>query len=140
MEGNSKKVNEIVVGFSTAMFTIFYSWLMMAVPSFILQLVFKMRNDTDSYMLALVPFQIGVAILGAKIAIKGVTKDISDESNKMKILICTIVIEAIAIFVIEIVIGTGMLVPLRNIIGFIVLIVTYIISNHVFLNLSLYTL
>ncbi len=134
MEGNSKKVNEIVVGFSTAMFTIFYSWLMMAVPSFILQLVFKMRNDTDSYMLALVPFQIGVAILGAKIAIKGVTKDISDESNKMKILICTIVIEAIAIFVIEIVIGTGMLVPLRNIIGFIVLIVTYIISNHVFLK------
>ena len=134
MEGNSKKVNEIVVGFSTAMFTIFYSWLMMAVPSFILQLVFKMRNDTDSYMLALVPFQIGVAILGAKIAIKGVTKDISDESNKMKILIFTIVIEAIAIFVIEIVIGTGMLVPLRNIIGFIVLIVTYIISNHVFLK------
>ena len=134
MEGNSKKVNEIVVGFSTAMFTIFYSWLMMVVPSFILQLVFKMRNDTDSYMLALVPFQIGVAILGAKIAIKGVTKDISDESNKMKILICTIVIEAIAIFVIEIVIGTGMLVPLRNIIGFIVLIVTYIISNHVFLK------
>lgn len=134
MEGNSKKVNEIVVGFSTAMFTIFYSWLMMAVPSFILQLVFKMRNDTDSYMLALVPFQIGVAILGVKIAIKGVTKDISDESNKMKILICTIVIEAIAIFVIEIVIGTGMLVPLRNIIGFIVLIVTYIISNHVFLK------
>jgi len=134
VEGNSKKVNEIVVGFSTAMFTIFYSWLMMAVPSFILQLVFKMRNDTDSYMLALVPFQIGVAILGAKIAIKGVTKDISDESNKMKILICTIVIEAIAIFVIEIVIGTGMLVPLRNIIGFIVLIVTYIISNHVFLK------
>ena len=62
------------------------------------------------------------------------TKDISDESNKMKILICTIVIEAIAIFVIEIVIGTGMLVPLRNIIGFIVLIVTYIISNHVFLK------
>lgn len=134
MEGNSKKVNEIVVGFSTAMFTIFYSWLMMAVPSFILQLVFKMRNDTASYMLALVPFQIGVAILGTKIAIKGVTKDISDESNKMKILICTIVIEAIAIFVIEIVIGTGMLVPLRNIIGFIVLIVTYIISNHVFLK------
>ena len=134
MEGNSKKVNEIVVGFSTAMFTIFYSWLMMVVPSFILQLVFKMRNDTDSYMLALVPFQIGVAILGTKIAIKGVTKDISDESNKMKILICTIVIEAIAIFVIEIVIGTGMLVPLRNIIGFIVLIVTYIISNHVFLK------
>ena len=134
MEGNSKKVNEIVVGFSTAMFTIFYSWLMMAVPSFILQLVFKMRNDTDSYMLALVPFQIGVAILATKIAIKGVTKDISDESNKMKILICTIVIEAIAIFVIEIVIGTGMLVPLRNIIGFIVLIVTYIISNHVFLK------
>jgi len=134
VEGNSKKVNEIVVGFSTAMFTIFYSWLMMAVPSFILQLVFKMRNDTDSYMLALVPFQIGVAILGVKIAIKGVTKDISDESNKMKILICTIVIEAIAIFVIEIVIGTGMLVPLRNIIGFIVLIVTYIISNHVFLK------
>jgi len=131
---NSKKVNEIVVGFSTAMFTIFYSWLMMAVPSFILQLVFKMRNDTVSYMLALVPFQIGIAILGAKIAIKGVTKDISDESNKMKILICTIVIEAIAIFVIEIVIGTGMLVPLRNIIGFIVLIVTYIISNHVFLK------
>ena len=85
-------------------------------------------------MLALVPFQIGVAILGAKSAIKGVTNDISDESNKMKILICTIVIEAIAIFVIEIVIGTGMLVPLRNIIGFIVLIVTYIISNHVFLK------
>lgn len=134
MKENSKKVNEIVVGFSTAMFTIFYSWLMMAVPSFILQLVFKMRNDTVSYMLALVPFQIGIAILGAKIAIKGVTKDISDESNKMKILICTIVIEAIAIFVIEIVIGTGMLVPLRNIIGFIVLIVTYIISNHVFLK------
>ncbi len=134
MNENSKRVNEIIIGFSAAMFTIFYSWVLMFIPTFLLQIVFNLTTNEKLYVLAVAPFQIGLAVLGSKIAIKQVAKDISEENNKIKILISIIVIEAITLFVVELVLGTGTLLPFKNFLGFLIIMLTYIISDRIFLN------
>lgn len=132
MEDQKKEISGITVGFNVGMFTLLYSWLLLFIPAILLQNILDLHVDDELYILLLTPFQIGCAFLGNKFAIKSSTKNKIISENPLKTIIVSVITTSILVFIIEIVIGTGTLVPFKNILGFILLLITYIISNIVF--------
>lgn len=134
MSDEKKEVKAFTVGFNIGMFTILYSWLCLMIPSLGLQAIFNLSVDDKMYKLLLTVFQIICAILGNKFAIKASTKNIKLDGTALKTVLVSVLTTSIFVFVLEIIIGTGTLVPFKNILGFIVLLITYVISNNYFIK------
>ena len=137
MQNLDKEIKEVgagTVGINIAMFTILYSWLLMMIPAFVIQLLLKIDVEDALYRLIIIPFQIIAAVIGNRNAIKAAVKNIKVKDSITKVKSISVVITSMFVFFIEIVVGTGTLVPLKNILGFIVLVITYVLSNNYFLK------
>lgn len=134
LEKEIKEVSAVTVGFNIAMFTILYSWLLMMIPAIAIQSLLKLDVDDTLYRFIIIPFQIIATVIGNKNAIKASIKNIKVKDSISKVVSISVIVTSMFIFVIELVIGTGTLVPLKSILGFIVLVITYVLSNNYFLK------
>ena len=134
MEKEKELVGVGTVSFNIGIFTIVYSWLLLIIPALAIQGIFNLNVDDFKYQLIFMPFQIIAAFLGNKIAVKKAIKGIDIDGNFITTFFLSVFISASIIFVIQILIGIGALVPFNSILGFIIILITYMISNYILLK------
>ena len=129
-----KETKAAVFGLEMGIITIFMNWVLLMIPSFLIQGIFKVRVRDTEYMMIFCGFQLLMAFLAPMLTIRSSIKKAVVENSPTTAAIVSAVVTIAVVFGIELVIGTGAIVPFKSILGFIAFAIVNLISNIIFMK------
>ena len=129
-----KETKAAVFGLEMGIITIFMNWVLLMIPSFLIQGIFKLRVRDTEYMMIFCGFQLLMAFLAPMLTIRSSIKKAVVENSPTTAAIVSAVVTIAVVFGIELVIGTGAIVPFKSILGFIAFAIVNLISNIIFMK------
>ena len=129
-----KETKAAVFGLEMGIITIFMNWVLLMIPSFLIQGIFKLRVRDTEYMMIFCGFQLLMAFLAPMLTIRSSIKKAVVENSPTTAAIVSALVTIAVVFGIELVIGTGAIVPFKSILGFIAFAIVNLISNIIFMK------
>ena len=129
-----KETKAAVFGLEMGIITIFMNWVLLMIPSFLIQGIFKVRVRDTEYMMIFCGVQLLMAFLAPMITIRSSIKKAVVENSPTTAAIVSALVTIAVVFGIELVIGTGAIVPFKSILGFIAFAIVNLISNIIFMK------
>ena len=129
-----KETKAAVFGLETGIITIFMNWVLLLIPSFLIQGILKLDVDDIEFMKIFCAFQLIMAFVAPMITIRSSIKKAVVENLPTTASIVSAIVTIAVVFGIELVIGTGAIVPFKSIVGFIAFAIVNLISNIIFMK------
>jgi len=129
-----KDKNAISCGLEAGLYNLAINWVLLIIPALFIQVVLDVRHGSPTYVLMLGAFQIMMAFLTPYISIRNVGRTVNLVESPAKAAIISALTTIIIVFIIEVVIGTGTLVPFGSVFGFILFVLIYLFSSYIFRN------
>jgi hypothetical protein len=129
-----KETKAAVFGLETGIITIFMNWVLLMIPSFLIQGILKLDVDDTEFMKIFCVFQLLMAFVAPMITIRSSIKKAVVENLPTTASIVSAIVTIAVVFGIELVIGTGAIVPFKSIVGFIAFAIVNLTSNIIFMK------
>ena len=129
-----KETKAAVFGLETGIITIFMNWVLLMIPSFLIQGIFKLDVDDTEFMMIFCGVQLLMAFVAPMITIRSSIKKAVVENSPTTASIVSAIVTIAVVFGIELVIGTGAIVPFKSIVGFIAFAIVNLTSNIIFMK------